>query len=259
MCMECTIEDCNKKVRAKGLCGMHYERVRKHGDPHHSRTYSPEGLASRRKSLEEVRAKSSSYLKKDQRVTLLCKHCKQPFNVIPFRSKGNYKRTYCSEICSRASHVGKVLSQEQKDAISAAQRKRFKENPESNPFYGRTPTNYNGWGHGQFVEELGYWVRSTWERDYLVALKQAGILFEYESERFDLGNGNGTYCPDLRLDGQRIYIEITGWDKPSKVRKRQLFREKYTYPLYVWDKKPTVAHIAEFVAMCKVVISNIEC
>ena len=30
----CTIEGCDKHVRAKGLCQMHYVRVKKHGDPH---------------------------------------------------------------------------------------------------------------------------------------------------------------------------------------------------------------------------------
>ncbi len=57
--------------------------------------------------------------------------------------------------------------------------------------------------------------------------------------------------PDLRLAGQDVFVEITGWDKPGKAEKRELFREVYGHPLYVWDKKPTRAHVAEFVAMCK--------
>lgn len=31
--MECSIPDCAKPARARGWCGMHYERWRQHGDP----------------------------------------------------------------------------------------------------------------------------------------------------------------------------------------------------------------------------------
>ena len=31
--MTCTVEDCPNKVRARGLCGKHYQRWKKHGDP----------------------------------------------------------------------------------------------------------------------------------------------------------------------------------------------------------------------------------
>ena len=30
----CTIDGCEKKNHSKGMCQMHYERVRQHGDPH---------------------------------------------------------------------------------------------------------------------------------------------------------------------------------------------------------------------------------
>lgn len=31
--LDCTIEDCNKKQWAKGYCGTHYRRFKRHGDP----------------------------------------------------------------------------------------------------------------------------------------------------------------------------------------------------------------------------------
>lgn len=30
---ECTIDGCDKPVKAKGLCSMHHQRWRRHGDP----------------------------------------------------------------------------------------------------------------------------------------------------------------------------------------------------------------------------------
>ncbi|QAY66280.1 hypothetical protein ET464_07560 [Paenibacillus protaetiae] len=29
----CNIQDCLKRVKAKGLCSMHHQRMRRHGDP----------------------------------------------------------------------------------------------------------------------------------------------------------------------------------------------------------------------------------
>lgn len=34
---KCTARDCGKPVKAKGLCAMHHQRLRRHGDPDYSR------------------------------------------------------------------------------------------------------------------------------------------------------------------------------------------------------------------------------
>ena len=188
------------------------------------------------------------------KVTLTCSRlgCTKTFLETPGRTK---YRKYCSKACLAKDRPRDPMTDEQKEIISQAQKDRFAKDPTSNPFYGRTPTNYQGWGHGQFVECLGFWVRSTWERDYLLALKAANVEFEYEAVRFDL-DGKGTYCPDIRLGNRDIYVEITGWDKPGKAEKRRLFQDIYGHPLYVIDQRPTKGHIAEFVALCKEVIRD---
>jgi peptide methionine sulfoxide reductase MsrB len=184
-----------------------------------------------------------------KRVTLNCKNCKKQFQVAP--SQAN-KRKCCSRYC--ANQI--PMSQKQKDLISLNQKIRFKENPESNPFYGRTPTNYNGWGHGGYCEELGFHVRSTWERDYLIALKEAAIVFTYEPKRFDLGNGRGTYLPDIQIT-ETDFIEITGWDKPGKAEKRKLFCEVYPdYTLHVINKAPSDQTKQKLIDYCKEVVGE---
>lgn len=183
-----------------------------------------------------------------RRVDITCP-CGTVFSVV----ESKQARKHCSKSCSGKAQKGKrgPLSDKQKAQISKAQKARYKANPESNPFYGRTPTNYTGWGKGGFCEELGFHVRSTWERDYLTALKKAGITFEYEPKRFDLGEGRGTYLPDIRLEGKDVYVEITGWDKPGKAEKRELFKSVYGFPLYVESRRPTPQTIEDFVSMCK--------
>lgn len=187
-----------------------------------------------------------------QKIVLECarKECSNTFEVVPSHATW---RKYCSKSCLAQDRPRDPMTDKQKAIISQAQKDRYAKDPTSNPFYGRTPTNYRGWGHGQFVEDLGFWVRSTWERDYLLALKAANVEFEYEAIRFDL-DGQGTYCPDIRLNGKDIYVEITGWDKPGKAEKRKLFQDIYGHPLYVIDQRPTKGHIAEFVALCEGVI-----
>jgi hypothetical protein len=190
-----------------------------------------------------------NYSKNYEGVILICEHCKVEFKVVSSQAD---KRKCCSRYC--ANQI--PMSKEQRKKISENQKKRFKENPESNPFYGRTPTNYQGWGLGGFCEELGFHVRSTWERDYLIALKKAAIVFTYEPKRFDLGNGRGTYLPDVQIT-ETDFIEITGWDKPGKAEKRKLFCEVYPeFTLHVVDKAPSDLTKQELIDYCKEVVGE---
>ena len=129
---------------------------------------------------------------------------------------------------------------------------RYKADPTSNPFYGRTPTNYRGFGKGGYVKELGYSVRSLWEKDYLIGLKRAGVKFTYEPWRFDLGTC--TYCPDLVINGTNFFIEIKGRDTKEAKMKRRLFKQMYEVRLCVVRTRPTPARIARLVRRCKEVM-----
>lgn len=44
--MTCTVDTCDRKVLAKGLCSMHYQRVRKSGDPGSATPISRLGMAN---------------------------------------------------------------------------------------------------------------------------------------------------------------------------------------------------------------------
>lgn len=214
--------------------------------------YSPEGLESRRDSIKKVQKLSPSGSKSGQRFLKTClrEECCNTFEVVESKID---TRKYCSKQCSGIANADNapIPTEEQRILQSERMKKRYADNPESNPFYGRTPTNYRGWGKGGFCEELGYHIRSTWERDYLISLKEAGILFEYEPKRFPLPNGEGTYLPDVHLTGTNVYIEITGWDKPGKEIKRNRFAEVYDVVLHVVNERPTKDTMQNLVKFCE--------
>lgn len=235
-------DHCNQIFRSGAGLALHMRHVQ--GSFKRS-PMSPEGDARR---IAGIKARSIQ-----QGVSKPC-HRIGCNNLIEGPPAATARRKYCSKSCLGMDRTNSPMTDKQRQQISLAQKRRYELNPTANPFYGRTPTNYRGWGHGQFVAKLGYWVRSTWERDYLIALQQARVSFTYEPERFDLLDGRGTYMPDVQLGDSRVYIEITGWDKPGKAIKRDLFREVYGYTLYVIDQKPTPGHVAQFVAMCQEVM-----
>src|SRR3990167_2032527 len=73
-------------------------------------------------------------------------------------------------------------------------------------------------------EDLGIFVRSNWEANFLRYLKLSNIQYQYESKVFmfpGVKYGTVSYCPDVRLqDG--TWIEIKGFcDRKSKTQIRR--------------------------------------
>lgn len=66
----------------------------------------------------------------------------------------------------------------------------------------------SGNGRGGFKEDIGHYVRSSYEHSFAKMLNENSIDYEYEPERFDLvvdGIDTG-YTPDFKINGQ--YYEI---------------------------------------------------
>lgn len=61
-----------------------------------------------------------------------------------------------------------------------------------------------GSGRGGYREDIGHYVRSSYEHSFAKYLKENGIAYEYEPKTFRLFNT--TYTPDFRVFGR--YIEI---------------------------------------------------
>ncbi len=94
-------------------------------------------------------------------------------------------------------------------------------------------------GKGGFREDLGIYLRSTWEANYAryldVLLKAREIRsWEYEAETFEFNGikrGNRFYTPDFKVvnwDGSIEYHEVKGWMDPRSATK--LKRMAHFYP-----------------------------
>ena len=78
---------------------------------------------------------------------------------------------------------------------------------------------------GGFREDLGHYVRSTWEANICRILRFLKIPYEYEPEIFQLSNG-AFYIPDLKV-GNEIYFEIKAFWSDKARRKFELFKKEY--------------------------------
>src|SRR3954447_16068099 len=116
-------------------------------------------------------AANPNHVNSGVRVEMVCKRlgCGETFEVVLSQSR---RRLYCSKRCSGL--VNGKPPRTDPEIQAQRMRERYAADPASNPFFGRTPVNYRGFGCGGFDEILGFSVRSSWERDYLRGLQVAG-------------------------------------------------------------------------------------
>ena len=148
------------------------------------------------------------------------------------------KGKYCG---INSFNYGKHRSEEFKKKLSESKKKLYENNPElirrgeKHPFYGKRGEKSLSWGRHHtdeirkklskmkieyfrkhpptypkpfFVPELGHFVRSSWEKEVGMILRNAGISYGYETTRFDLGDCS--YTPDFELSPE-TFIEIKGF------------------------------------------------
>jgi DNA polymerase III alpha subunit len=101
---------------------------------------------------------------------------------------------------------------------------------EGNPMYGRSQRGRTAYSAAGLREDLGHYVRSSWEADFARVLKYLGTPYQYEPRRFTLSRADGstlTYAPDFFVPEARCFYEIKGWMDERSAEKIRLFREQY--------------------------------
>ena len=70
-------------------------------------------------------------------------------------------------------------------------------------------------------EDLGHFVRSTWEANFARVLNYLIIKYQYEPKRFQ--TPYGSYCPDFYIPKWNLYIEVKGWEKNDLQRNKRIY------------------------------------
>jgi len=90
----------------------------------------------------------------------------------------------------------------------------------------------NAFGLGGHRQDIGLFVRSMFEANYVRFLTVIGVPFEYEPKAFLLSYPDGklhNYRPDFYLPTLNIYRELKGWMSSESELKLRLFQEQYPH------------------------------
>ena len=124
--------------------------------------------------------------------------------------------TKTPEARKRLSEQGKKyrVTEKTKLKMRKSAAKRVREGRNKHAFFGR----------GGVREDLGFYVRSSWEANFARYLIHEGKDFKYEPDSFLLKSGR-TYTPDFKVGD--IYYEVKGWWTARAKEKFEQFRLQY--------------------------------
>ncbi len=115
---------------------------------------------------------------------------------------------------------GEERTQELKKVLSLRMR------GENNPMFGKPSPHRKG----GFREDLGHYVRSTWEADFARILNYCKADYTYEPKTFELIKSDGEivhYTPDFYVKSQNTFYEVKGWLHDKDKEKMDLFQKQY--------------------------------
>lgn len=108
----------------------------------------------------------------------------------------------------------------------------------NNPMYGKRAPN----AKGGFRDDLGHYVRSSWEADFARVLKYNGLDYDYEPEQFELTLDDGRtvhYTPDFYVKSLDTWFEIKGFMRDMDAMKIKAWQKKFPgRKLIIIDKEP---------------------
>ena len=97
---------------------------------------------------------------------------------------------------------------------------------ENNPMFTHPNAYKSQFGKAGFREDLGIFVRSSWEANMMRIFKYLGLIVQYEPQSFKLLDGR-SYRPDFFIHNTGELIEVKGrWLKDAR-EKFLMFKKEY--------------------------------
>jgi len=119
------------------------------------------------------------------------------------------------------AHLGRIVSPRTRTKLALRVAERLRENPSA---FSRKQVSKGGWR-----DDLGRFVRSSWEANYARFFTFTKTKWEYESKTFwfPVKRGTRSYTPDFYLPDEDVYHEIKGWLDPKSMTKLKRMAKYY--------------------------------
>lgn len=178
-----------------------------------------------------------------------CANVLNPKNIKRGRKQKTYSRkrtdkwamvlTRC-DFCNKLIEIQKWKMNRTKrhfcqDNNKACYRAWLKENRrgKNHPCFGKKPSTKSGRGIGGIYNDIGHYVRSTWEANIARWLIKNGIEYMYEPKTFIFEEFS--YTPDFYTPHNNQYIEVKGWwSKGDKIKVERFLKDGHN--LWIIDK-----------------------
>lgn len=166
-------------------------------------------------------------------IKVICSNCEVEFTLLSceFDKHINkeFKNFYCSKQCSDKGSINSIRLNTSKSLVK---------------FYEKSDVKHRKYRNAGFREDIGVYVRSGWEANYIRVLNFLNIKWEYEPKifKFEINNKTTTYRPDFYLPNENLWIEVKGfwYDALSKLKYEE-FSKIYNIKLINSEKYKQMA------------------
>lgn len=148
-----------------------------------------------------------------------CWYCGKVYNPI------HSKQRYCSRHCGGMTHRESIAAIAKRPRKPITEQTRLKMSIAATK---RSASRHYTKGIGGVREDIGHYVRSSWEANFCRYLKFQDINYTYEPDNFYLHLSDKTiiYTPDFKI-AEGKYYEVKGWwDERSKLI-RELMKNQH--------------------------------
>lgn len=166
-------------------------------------------------SYEKIMLCISNNLPKEELERIRRERISSHLKDIPKTKKHNEK---VSESIKKAWKDGKFSTEAYKQAYQKGINNRPSIAGENNPMYGKPSPKGSGRGRGGIREDIGHYVRSSWEANIcrVGKLAKREYIFEPESFKIVIDDIEYNYTPDFYFPDKNIYYEVKGHAKSRK-------------------------------------------